>query len=551
MDTKPLPLTAPLGAVLTHAFPRPLVAVLAAGVSGVLLALPYNFPHLYLLTWVAFVPLLWATREASLKAAYGLGLCTGLVMYVVAAFWIVDFIELYKGFDTATSWMGAVLFWGYCAQLPACLLLLFRWLCLRTRVPELWLLPVLVAIFYSYFPMLFPVQLAASQSRFLLAIQATDFFGAASLDFIIALTNVLLWTGLRQLRGLLQLRGSGLGSAAVPDRCGGRQWLQRWAAVMLVAGWLVYGGYALRYWDAEVAGWPERRVGMVQPNEVPSEPLPPPVPGYSRAYPPEMALTEQLAAAGAEVIVWPETRYKGYFHYPHVQQSFSRRVAELGVPLMFQDIERSGTGRDQIQYNTAIWLGQNGEQAAVYRKIKRVPLGEYMPLLHYAPSLQLWLSDRLPELFANFESGDGPVVFAAGEFAMTPLICYEVIFPEFTAQALAQGAGRVMIVLSNNGWFGNSFQPYQHLHASVLRSVENRVPMLHVTNNGPSGLVLPSGRLAVETAYQQKMAALLAVPFSPRPNRTLFNRFPGMFLQALLAVTGVWILAALLPKRRP
>ena len=71
-------------------------------------------------------------------------------------------------------------------------------------------------------------------------------------------------------------------------------------------------------------------VGIVQPNEAPSLARPAIFPGYSLAYPPEMAMTERLAQAGAELVVWPETRYKGYFDQPHVQNARSeeRRVGK-------------------------------------------------------------------------------------------------------------------------------------------------------------------------------------------------------------------------------
>lgn len=528
---------------------RKLLAPGAAVSSGILLGVPYNYPDLYLLSWVAFVPLLWATRDASPWRAYRLGLCTGLGMYVTGAFWIVEFIGLYKGVDVVVSRSGALLFWFCCAQLPACLLLLYRWLSLRTRVHELCLFPPLVAIFYSYFPMLFPVQLAGSQSRFLAAIQATEWFGAAGLDFIVALSNVLLWSCARELAG--HRRSERRLEPARP--------LLRWGAAALVAGWLGYGVSAVQRWDAAVADWPQRPVGIVQPDEAPSEPVPPPVPGYSRAYPPEMALSEPLAAAGAELILWPETRFKGYFQYPHVREAFRRQVASLGVPLVFQDIERvpvAGAHAVQYdaqyntQYNTGVLLGADGELAGRYRKIKRVPLGEYMPLLHYAELLQRWSQARLPELFAQFEPGDGAQLFAAGDLALTPLICYEVMFPEFTASSVAQGQGRLLVALSNNGWFGDSRQPYQHLYASVLRSVENRISLLHVTNNGPSGLVLPSGRLVVETAWHQPLAALLAVPVAPADASTFFNRHPKLFQRMMLLALCVWCLSAAMPVRQ-
>jgi apolipoprotein N-acyltransferase len=378
-------------------------AILAAMASGVLLALPYNFPSLYLLTWVAFVPLLWVTRMSSLKQAYGLGFCAGLAMYVIGAFWIVDFLELYLGLGSGRSVILAVAFWLYCAQLLALLLLLYRWLRLHTGLSELVLFPPLVAMFYSGFPMLFSAPLGGSQSYFLVALQATEFFGAASLDFIIALTNVLLFVGLRVFLRLRVWQPSEARSVAVLTSSSGV-----WMAALLIVSWLSYGIYAVPRWDAAVAHWPVQAIGIVQPNETPSEQLPLPTPGYSWAYPPEMALTEKLAQAGAAVIVWPETRYKRYFADPHVEQAFAAKVAKLGVPLMFQDIEALGQGRDKKQYNTSVYLNAEGELAGKYRKVKRVPLGEYVPGLQHVEPFRDWLYHNLPAFFADFLPGETP-----------------------------------------------------------------------------------------------------------------------------------------------
>lgn len=524
------------GIAVILSVPRIVQYVLAAFLSGILLAAPYNYPSLYLLAWIGFVPLLWATKDASPLKAYGLGLGAGLAMYLTGAFWIIDFIELYKGLGEIGSLAGAMVFWLYCAQLPACLFMLYRWVCQSSGISEIWVFPVLCTVVFSYFPMLFTAQLGESQSQFLVAIQATELFGVAGLDFMIALVNVFLFLTLQNVYQKFTTEGAGKISAYV----------QLLVSCLLVV-WLGYGLYALQKWDAEIEGWPVKRVGVVQPNEKPSESLPPPTPGYSRAYPPEMALSEKLIDQNVDVIVWPETRYKGYFAYPHVRKALSTSVSVSGIPLIFQDTEEIKVGQNREMYNTAVLLNEEGEMDGRYRKIKRVPFGEYVPLLDYVNSAKQWLYKKSSGFFVDFLPGSGPAVFGVAGMNVVPLICYEVMFSQFTSQAVsAERPGQVIVAMSNNGWFGESLQPYQHMNSSILRSVENRVPMLHVTNNGPSGLILPSGRMVAQTAYHRKMAVVLNVPYSDEPNSSFFNRNSSAFLNALLilffgfGVISVW-----------
>lgn len=65
-----------------------------------------------------------------------------------------------------------------------------------------------------------------------------------------------------------------------------------------------------------------------------------------------------------------------------------------------------------------------------------------------------------------------------------------------------QTQGTVLIGLSSNGWFGDTVQPYQHVNASILRAVENRLPFVHVLNNGPSVVVLPNGRVVFQSQFR-------------------------------------------------
>jgi apolipoprotein N-acyltransferase len=95
------------------------------------------------------------------------------------------------------------------------------------------------------------------------------------------------------------------------------------------------------------------------------------------------------------------------------------------------------------------------------------------------------------------------------------------------------------VVLSNNAWFGASRQPYQHLNASVLRAVENRRPLLHVINNGPSAVVLPSGRRLVQSEYGEEGAYWVDIPTSGSATDSFFTRHPALFLDLVFLLTAL------------
>src|SRR5690554_6784402 len=161
---------------------RRLGPVAGAATTGIMLGLPYNYAGFYPLTWLALVPLLLSVHGRSAGAHYGLGLLAGLAMYLVATPWMVEFLQRLKDYTLAPALAGALLFWLLTAQLPAFLMLAWRWSQRFTGRLNLWLFPVLVMVFYGWFPVLFPLQLGESQSAFLPGIQAVELVGVYGLD---------------------------------------------------------------------------------------------------------------------------------------------------------------------------------------------------------------------------------------------------------------------------------------------------------------------------------------------------------------------------------
>jgi apolipoprotein N-acyltransferase len=105
-----------------------------------------------------------------------------------------------------------------------------------------------------------------------------------------------------------------------------------------------------------------------------------------------------------------------------------------------------------------------------YDKIHLVPFGEYMPWTWLLP-----LGPGIAAREADFTPGETMTVMSVDECPpFSVLICYEAIFPELSRLALKNGA-KLLINITNDGWFGATAAPYQHLAMARVRSIENRV----------------------------------------------------------------------------
>lgn len=512
---------------------RPPGQLLLATLSGLLLGLPNLYPPLFPLAWFAFVPLLLALESAGPGRSYLLGLLMGLVVWLLSSYWVVEFVTLSRGWAQPWSTLAALLFWLYAAQLFALIAVLGRWLRYHAPVPLLLWFPVLVVSVVALFPMLFNARLGEWQVAFPVALQGADITGAYGIDLMMALSSALAYHLLR------------------------RQWsgAQRWAmpvAATVLVGWFGYGAVALQQWDARLASWETRPVGLVQPDDAVSIEIPLPPPGYTRASPREMEMTARLAAAGAELVIWPEARYKGYFHEPHVRDAYRERIAELGIALLFHDLELEDVDGTRRYYNAAALLSGDGELTAHYRKIKRMAFGEYTPVFSQVPLLRELFAGFFGDFTTELTPGESLVSAKAAGMRLVPRICYESTYPAFIADSIRDSpAGAVLVVLSQNGWFGRTHQPFQHLRTSSLRAVENRVPMIHAINNGPSAVIAPSGRVVHQTLPFGRSETVVHMPHDPSSGGSFYSRHPRLFPYTVHALLVLILGAALIRRFRP
>jgi apolipoprotein N-acyltransferase len=194
---------------------------------------------------------------------------------------------------------------------------------------------------------------------------------------------------------------------------------------------------------------------------------------------------------------------------------------------------RTVAGGESQVYNSAALVNPQGQIAARYDKVHLVPFGEYIPLqrlLSFAQSLT-----REVGMFAR-GSGRWPLDTGTGKLGV--FICYESLFPGEVRQFADHGA-QVFINISNDGWFGDSGAPEQHLNVARMRAIENGRWLLRATNTGITASIDPFGRVVAQAP--SGMRTTLLAPYSLRDETTFYTRYGDWFpcLCAIISLVGL------------
>ena len=134
-----------------------------------------------------------------------------------------------------------------------------------------------------------------------------------------------------------------------------------------------------------------------------------------------------------------------------------------------------------------------------YSKSHLVPFGEYLPLRRFLPETLR----PITKVITDFQAGEGPKTFNLDKLPpFGLLICYEIIFPHQVADA--DNRPQWLINLTNDGWYGMSSGPYQHLTAAQLRAVEEGLTIVRAANSGISALISRSGKIITELGLHKR-----------------------------------------------
>jgi len=251
------------------------------------------------------------------------------------------------------------------------------------------------------------------------------------------------------------------------------------------------------------------------------------------------------AAKHADIIVWPESAVPFFPSLlPDWDQWLQHEMASWHTPVLYGGDRLLPSGNDQAQ--SGLYAFEEGQRSFA-GKHHLVPFGEYVP------SWLPFIRTIIPAI-ANFTPAGGTGVLHADGIVYGTLICYESIFPEEARQRIQNGA-EVLIVASNDAWYGRSPAVWQHTQAARMRAVETGRYVLRVGNTGITAVIAPDGHISQQLPWWQR--ASLIAPFHSSESITPYVRWgdtPALIFAALLLLLGVffrWTSANNMTQSRP
>ena len=261
-----------------------------------------------------------------------------------------------------------------------------------------------------------------------------------------------------------------------------------------------------------------------------------------------LQLTEQAAAQGARLVVWPESAVPFLFDEdPALASTLRELVRRRGIYLYFGNDDRegaAGAGRGLI-YVGAKLLAPDGQLVSRYRKMQLVPFGEYVPLQALFTFGGRFTAKLVQEV-SDFTPGTEAATGAVDGHAIGGFICYEAIFPGLVRRFPAAGA-ELLVNVTNDAWYGTTSAPYQHVAMAAFRAVENRRYLVRAANTGITAVVDPFGRVVSPTRLFDTTVLVQEVPFTS--GLTFYTRHGDVFARAC-AAAALALVAATGRRRR-
>lgn len=200
-----------------------------------------------------------------------------------------------------------------------------------------------------------------------------------------------------------------------------------------------------------------------------------------------------------DLVVWPESATALAGDDPVLD----KMVRDIGSPALIGALYRSPEGRPEN--DVFAWDPGTG-RGARYTKQELVPFGEYMPLRSIAGWFTPFVDDTI-----DLSPGSTPGVLETADTQVGVAICYEVAYDYPLREAVAAGA-RLLVVPTNNAWYGPGEMTYQQLAMSRLRAVEFGRAVVVAATSGVSAIVRPDGSVVDSTGLYTADTLVETVP---------------------------------------
>jgi apolipoprotein N-acyltransferase len=247
-----------------------------------------------------------------------------------------------------------------------------------------------------------------------------------------------------------------------------------------------------------------------------------------------------------DLVAWPESPAPFAEQDSRFQQGMASIARTVQAPLVVGSVGMDVAPGDQNwrDYNSAMIVGADGVRIGRYDKIHLVPFGEYIPFKDL-----LFFAHKLTGRVAEFTRGNEREVFHLNGHRYGVFICYEAVFADEVRQFARLGA-EVLVNVSDDGWYGDTSAPWQHLNMARMRAVENRRWVLRDTNNGVTAAIDPYGR--VRQSIPRHRTDALPAEYGFRDDITFYSAHGDVFawVCAILAMgILVWAFRASLDPK--
>jgi len=465
----------------------------------------FSFPNFNQgwMAWIALVPLIYACFTTKPLGAFALGLLSSATALFGIFYWIFEVpgfrfyhalpLTIFYALFTATWCTG--ISWFHAWKKPQFLFLF---------APVLWVAIEFLKTHIGFMSFSWAT-LARSQHAIPAILQVSSLTGEYGVTFLIVLANVAL--------------------AGVILR---RAYKQAVITGVLIGLSFLWGFYVLHH---PVHG-PCIRVAVVQPAIRLSERKTPEK--RAASYRRLEFLTRKAAILNPALIVWPETAIRDLKRHPELIAWLKNLVFETHASFIIGASEFVKFGKAKPmgkasftfkmrEYNSAFFFSAHGGMLRPYYKQLLVPFGEYIPLAS-SVSWPAWL---VPETVSSLPGKTFRVYSVSKGLHVAPIICWENLFPDFVRKAVGNRANMV-VHLVNDNWFGRTAAPEQHNMASVLRAVENHVPVVIASNTGPSEIIDSYGKVLTKTPALFK-SGIVSAEVSVPATKTFYNRYGNVF----------------------
>ena len=491
--------------------------LLLALASGVALAVSFPIFNLSLLAWVSLAVLILAVLNATPRYAFLLGWLQGAAFYAISVPWFYNVMRQYGPLSVFAAGGVFMLVVLICATLHAAFAAGIAWLSrfgtarACVAAPFLW---VSMEFALLHMPEIgFPWNLLGYAAAGNLAfVQLTTITGIFGLSLLVAAYNALLaWAAVKVARGNWRATRIPLGVTVVL------------VLIALAGPRFVPQAPADHIAHLVQTNFP---VSMNYPND------------WMQSHASDMDQLEELSIRSAQnppgIIVWPEVPAPFSLQDAHFLARAQRIARGAGGGFLvgvvdWKPLPNGGIGAN----NSAALLDSSGALNFIYDKIRLVPFSEYVPWRKW-----LFFARDLTGLVGDFQHGTQYKVghLPGGTFSV--FICYEAIFPSEVRRFTLAGAA-LFVNISDDGWFGGSSAPPQHLAMARVRAAENRRWLLRDTNNGITVSVDPYGRIVARLPADTR--GELNAPYGFRTDLTPYARW-GDWLPWLCVIAALVLL---------